>query len=84
MSSADGGPAAAVSKPGNCKREVIIGPTTHVIMHSWRPKTDRGLELITTLVDSKHKNRPSNKTTMCVENTERGRDLDLRFGGHGA
>ena len=66
MSSAGGGPAAAVSKPGNCKREVVIGPTTHVIMHSWRPKTGRGLELVTTPVDSKHKNRPSNKMTTCV------------------
>ena len=70
MSSVGGGPAAVVSKSGNCKREVVIGPTTHVIMHSWRPKTGRGLELITTLVDSKHKNRPSNKMTTSVENTE--------------
>ena len=69
MSSAGGGPAPAVSKPENCKREVVIDLTTHVIMHSWRPKTGRGLELITTLVDSKHKNRPSNKMTF-VENTE--------------
>ena len=70
ISSAGGGPAAAVSKPGNCQREVVIGPTTHVIMHSWRQKTGRGLELITMLVDSKHKNRPSNKMMTCVENAE--------------
>ena len=60
MSSAGGGPAAAVSKSGKCKCEVVIGPTTHVIMHSWRAKTNRKLELITTLVDSQHKNWPSN------------------------
>ena len=64
-SSAGGGPAVAVSTPGNCKRKVAIGPTTHAIMHSWRPKTGRGLEFITTLVDSKHKNGRAYLSHMC-------------------
>ena len=44
MSSA-GAPAAAVLKPAKCERKVVIGPTTHVVMHSWRPKAERGIDL---------------------------------------
>lgn len=70
MSSA-GSQAAAVVEAGKCERKVIIGDTTHVVMHSWRPRADRGcLELITKLVDPKHPNMPTNKQTMSVEPTD--------------
>ena len=59
MSSA-GAPAAAVLKPGKCERKVVIGPTTHVIIHIWSPKAERGVvELTTVLMHSKKNGRPS-------------------------
>ena len=69
MSSA-GAPAAVVLKPGKCERKVVIGPTTHVVMHSWRPKAERGVELTTVLMHSKKNGRPVDTMTTFVENTE--------------
>ena len=69
MSSA-GAPAAAVLKPGKCERKVVIGPTTHVVMHSWRPKAERGVELTTALMHIKKNGRPVDTTITFVENTE--------------
>ena len=47
-----------------------IGPTTHVAMHSWRPKAERGVELTTVLMHSKKNGRPVDTMTTFVENTE--------------
>ena len=69
MSSA-GASAAAVLKSGKCERKVVIGPTTHVVMHSWRPKAERGVELSTVLIHSKKNGRPVDTMTTFVENTE--------------
>ena len=67
MSSA-GALAAAVLKPGKCERKVVIGPTTHVVMHSWMPKAERGVELTTVLMHSKKNGRPVDTMTTFVEN----------------
>ena len=69
MSSA-GAPVAAVLKPGKCERNVVIGPTTHVVMHSWRPKAKRGVELTTVLMHSEKNGRPVDTMTTFVENTK--------------
>ena len=69
MSSA-GAPAKAVLKPGKCDRKVVIGPTTHVVMPSWRPKAERGVELTTVLMHSKKNGQPVDTTTTFVDNTE--------------
>ena len=70
MSSA-GAPAAALLKPGKCERKVVIGPTTHVVVHSWRPKAERGVELSTVLMHSKKNVRPVDTMTTFVENRKR-------------
>ncbi|CAM9284598.1 unnamed protein product, partial [Pylaiella littoralis] len=69
-SSAAGGQMPAVSKPGKCERHVALGKTTHVITHSWRLAGEQGLELITTLLDSKQKSRVGNKKKQYVKNDE--------------
>ncbi|CAB1098401.1 unnamed protein product [Ectocarpus sp. CCAP 1310/34] len=73
MSAAEAGPAAAVSKPGKCERMLWLGGRKHVIQHKWRPNNSRGeVLLITTLVDKKSPNRPSNQQQVFVDNTEEG------------
>ena len=77
MSSAGGGSAAAVSKPGNCKREVVVGPTTHVL----HQHDDARLPANGAHVD----NRPLQPSDP-LEGRQgvRDRDLDLRVGRHEA
>lgn len=65
---ADGG-AVAVTKPGHCKREVLIGKKIHVVKHSWRIHVCE-VELVTTLLGEKYPHRTLNKKTSYVMNTE--------------
>ena len=71
MSAPDAGPAAAVTKPGNCDRIVFIGKEKHVIKHSWRLHSVPGkVRLVTNLIDNRHRSRPSNTVQAVVTNTE--------------
>ncbi|CAM9549163.1 unnamed protein product [Pylaiella littoralis] len=75
MSSAQAGPAAAglvaaVTKPGECERTVLLGKDKHVVKLSWRPVSERGVLVTATLVDSKHKKRSSQTYSGYAKNTE--------------
>lgn len=69
MSTAADGWAVAVTKPGHCKREVLIGKKKHVVKHSWRIHLCE-VELVTTLLGEKYPHRTLNKKTSYVMNTE--------------
>lgn len=69
MSTAADGGAVAVTKPGHCKREVLIGKKKHVVKHSWRIHVCE-VELVTTLLGEKYPHRTLNKKTSYVMNTE--------------
>ncbi|CAM9708533.1 unnamed protein product [Ectocarpus sp. 4 AP-2014] len=71
MSSAEAGPAAAVTKSGGCERTVLLGNDKHVVKLSWRYVYERGVLVTATLVDPKHKKRPSQtQSSYAKENTE--------------
>ena len=67
----------------NAKWSLTPQPTSSCTAGDKRP-VEGWSYIVTTLVDSKHKNRPSNKMTTCVENTQRDKRLGsyLNFGGH--
>ncbi|CAB1103201.1 unnamed protein product [Ectocarpus sp. CCAP 1310/34] len=71
MSTAAPGPAPAVTKPGKCQRIVFIGSTRYLVEHKWRFDAARNkVRLETKFVNKKSPNRPSDKETRYVENTE--------------
>lgn len=76
MSSAEAGPAAAgpaaaVTNSGGCERTVLLGKDKHVVKLTWRYVSSRGVLVVATLVDNKHKGRASNVArAYVVENTE--------------
>lgn len=69
MSTAADCGAVAVTKPGHCRREVLIGKKKHVVKHSWRIHMCE-VELVTTLLGEKYPHRILNKKTSYVMNTE--------------
>lgn len=89
----------AVTKPGQCKREVLIGKKKHTVKHSWKIHVCE-VELVTTLVSEKPPHRTLNKKTSYVINTEKAlsskaeemsecvlknrRDQFMRLGGGGS
>ena len=42
MSGGFGGLGAAISKPGDCLREVFVGPDKRVVRHKWRLNGEKG------------------------------------------
>lgn len=64
------GQGVPVTAPGKCSRIVYAGSKQHIVEHAWSLDRERGLRLLSTLIDEKARNRAGKENVCYVEANE--------------